>query len=128
MKIKNKDLVHVINFLDGLIIKGLKSIHRTQISNKLKAKLEVYSRAQKQLQDEFKKDTGTKKEQWHQEEFKKLLEQYNTIDDTDSKVEISSLKSVIKPLVADDSEHEFSDGDAIGLAAVYVALNLGGDK
>lgn len=123
MKIKNKDLVHVINFLDGLKVKGLKSIHRTQISAKLKQKLEVYSSAQKQLQDEYKDDA-----KGHQDEFKKLLEQDNTIDDTDSKVEITSLKSVIKPLVAEDSEHEFSDGDAIGLASVYVALNLGGDK
>lgn len=123
MKIKNKDLVHVINFLDGLSIKGLKSIHRTNISNKLKEKLDVFTKAQKQLQDEYKDDS-----KGHQKEFKKLLEQYNTIDDTDSKVEVTSVKSVIKPLVAEDSEHEFKDGDAIGVAALYVALNLGGDK
>lgn len=123
MKIKNKDLVHVINFLDGLVVKGLKSIHRTNISDRLKGKLESYSSAQNQLQKEYKDDG-----EGHQVEFKKLLEQYNTIDDTDSKVEIASLKSVIKPLVAEDSEHEFSDGDAIGLAAVYAALNLGGEN
>lgn len=123
MKIKNKDLVHVINFLNGLSVKGLKSIHRTGISNKLQAKLETSSNAQKQLQKEYKNDG-----EGHQKEFKKLMEQYNTIDDTDSKVEIESLKSIIKPLVAEDSEHEFSDGDAIGLAAVYVSLNIGGDK
>ncbi|MEK4924103.1 hypothetical protein MKX78_19535 [Cytobacillus sp. FSL R5-0569] len=125
MKIKNKDLVHVINFLDGLTVKGLKSIHRTSISEKLKSKLETFSKAQKQLQEEFQKDTGTKKGEWHQEEYKKLLEQFNSIDDTDSKVEISSLKSVINPLVAEDSEHEFKDGDAIGVAALYTALELG---
>lgn len=123
MKIQNKDLVHVINFLDGLSVKGLKSIHRTNISGKLKGKLDAFSSGQKQLQKEYKDDA-----EGHQEEFKKLLEQANTIDDTDSKVEIESLKSVIKPLVAEDSEHEFSDGDAIGLAAVYEALNLGGEK
>lgn len=123
MKIKNKDLVHVINFLDGLGVKGLKSIHRTNISKKLKEKLDGFGEAQKQLQDEYKDDR-----EGQQEEFKKLLEQYNTIDDTDSKVEINSLKSVIKPLVAEDSEHEFSDGDAIGVAALYESLNLGGDE
>lgn len=123
MKIKNKDLVHVINFLNGLSVKGLKSIHRTGISNKLQSKLETFTNAQKQLQKEYKKD-----KEGHQKEFKKLMEQYNTIDDTDSKVEIESLKSIIKPLVAEDSDHEFSDGDAIGVASVYVALNLGGDK
>lgn len=128
MKIKNKDLVHVINFLDGLSVKGLKSIHRTNISDKLKSKLDSFSKAQKQLQEEFQKDTGTKKGEWHQEEYKKLLDQFNTIDDTDSKVEINSLKSVIKPLVAEDSEHEFKDGNAIGVAALYVALDLANGK
>lgn len=123
MKIKNKDLVHVINFLDALGVKGLKSIHRTNISNKLKEKLDVFTKAQKQLQDEYKDDR-----EGHQVEFKKLLEQYNTIDDTDSKVEITSVKSVIRPLVAEDSEHEFKDGDAIGVAALYVALGFEGDK
>lgn len=123
MKIKNKDLIHVINFLDGLTVKGLKSIHRTNISNKLRGKLEIFTSAQQQLQKEYEKD-----EEGLQEEFKKLLEQFNTLDDTDSKVEIESLKTVIKPLVAEDSEHEFKDGDAIGLAAVYVALDIGGEK
>lgn len=123
MKIKNKDLVNVINFLDTLPVKGLKSIHRTNISAKLKDKLDVFSKAQKQLQEEYKDDA-----KGYQEDFKKLLEQVNTIDDTDSKVEITSVKSIIKPLVAEDSEHEFKDGDAIGVAALYVALGLGGDK
>lgn len=123
MKIKNKDLIHVINFLEGLSVKGLKSVHRTNIANKLKVKFDSFAHAQKQLQEEFKNDN-----EGFQDEFKKLLEQYNTIDDTDSKVEIASLKSVIKPLVADDSEYEFKDGDAIGVAALYVALNLGGDE
>lgn len=123
MKIKNKDLIHVINFLDGLTIKGLKSIHRTNISNRLKQKLDVFFSAQQQLRDEFKDDG-----KGHQEEFKKLLESVVTIDDTDSKVEIQSVKSVIKPLVAEDSEHEFSDGDAIGLAAVYESLKIGGEQ
>lgn len=123
MKIKNKDLVNVINFLDGLSVKGLKSIHRTGISNKLKEKLDVFAKGQEQLREEFKDDA-----KGHQEEFRKLLEQYNTIDDTDSKVEIESLKSIIKPLVAEDSEYEFADGDAVGVAALYEALNLGGEK
>ena len=123
MKIKNKDLVHVINFLDGLSVKGLKSIHRTNISSKLKSKLDALSKAQQQLQDEYKDDAKGR-----QEEFGKLLEQCNTIDDTDSKVEITSVKSIIKPLVADDSEYEFADGDAIGVATLYEALNLGGAK
>lgn len=123
MKIKNKDLVHVINFLDGLGVKGLKSIHRTNISEKLKGKLDAFTKSQKQLQEEYKDDA-----EGLQREFTKLLEQYNTIDDTDSKVEINSLKSVIKPLVAEDSEHEFKDGDAIGVATLYTALDLGGDK
>lgn len=123
MKIKNKDLVHVINFLDSLSVKGLKGIHRTSISEKLKDKTEKFSNAQQQLQKDYKDDGEA-----HQKEFKKLLEQYNTIDDTDSKVEITSLKSIVKPLVSEDSEVEFKDSAAIGLYAVYVALNLGGEK
>lgn len=123
MKIKNKDLVHVINFLDGLVVKGLKSIHRTSISNKLKAKLDALGKAQQQLKDEYKDDAKGERA-----EFEKLLDQYVTIDDTDSKVEISSVKSVIRPLVSEDSDYEFSGADAVGVATLYSALNLGGDK
>lgn len=122
MKIKNKDLVHVINFLEGLNIKGIKSIHRTNIANKLKEKLEVFAEGQKQLQDEFKSDP-----RGFQDEIKKLVEQDNTIDDTDSKVEINSIKSVIKPLI-ENEETEFKDGDAIAVQVLYYALNLGGDR
>lgn len=123
MKIKNKDLVHVINFLDGLVVKGLKSIHRTSISNKLKAKLDALGKAQQQLKDEYKDDAKGERA-----EFEKLLDQYVTIDDTDSKVEISSVKSVIRPLVSADSDYEFSGADAVGVATLYDALNLGGEK
>lgn len=123
MQIKNKDLVNVINFLDGLSVKGLKSIHRTGISNKLKERVDKFGKAQEQLKEEYKDDR-----KGHQVEFDKLMSQDNTIDDTDSKVEVESLKSIIKPLVAEDSEHEFSGGDAVGVAALYTALSLGGDK
>src|SRR5690625_2746756 len=123
MKIKNKDLIHVINFIDGLGIKGLKSIHRTNISNKLKEKVDSLQKAQQQLQEEYKTD---KKGQ--QEELRKLIESHVTVDDTDSKVEMYSIKSAVKPLVAEDSEHEFKDGDAMGVAALYVALDLGGEN
>lgn len=123
MKIKNKDLVHVVNFLTGLTVKGLKSIHRTSIANKLLEKMSAFEKAQAQLRDEYKDDG-----KGHQEEFKKLLESYVTIDDTDSKVELNSIKSVIKPLVAEDSEYEFKDSDGIGVAVMYEALNLGETK
>lgn len=121
MKIKNKDLANVINLLDGIPVKGLKSVHRTRISEKLKDKHEKLVKAQEQLREEYEGDRkGFKKE------MEKLLEESNTIDDTDSKVEITSLKSVLKPLVADDSEYEFKGGDAIGIAVLYDTLNLGG--
>lgn len=122
MKIKNKDLANVINLLDTIPVKGLKSIHRTAISERLKDKHEKLVKAQEQLREEYKDDVKGFKS-----EMEKLLDQNNTIDDTDSKVEIESLKSTLKPLVAEDSEYEFKDGDAIGIAVLYTALNLGGE-
>lgn len=74
------------------------------------------------MQDEFKSDP-----RGFQDEIKKLVEQDNTIDDTDSKVEINSIKSVIKPLI-ENEETEFKDGDAIAVQVLYYALNLGGDR
>ncbi len=118
MKIKNKDLANVINFLDGVKAKGLKSIHRTRITNKLKSKFEELGEAQKQLQDEFKNDKEN-----YLDEMKKLLDEHVTIDDTDSKVYIESLKSLIKD-VLDDEEQEFNDGDALGLEVVYTVLEM----
>lgn len=119
MKIQNKDIIHVINFLGGLDVKGMKSIHRSRIVNKLMDKMELFTDAQTQLKEEYKEDV-----KGFQVEFKKLVQGYSTIDDTDSKVEVTAIKSIVKPLVADDSEFEFKDGDAIAIAVLYEALEL----
>ena len=125
MKIKNKDLIAVINFLDGLKVKGLKSIHRTNLTEKLKSKVEKFDVVKDKLQEDYKDDTKKMNE-----EFKAFMEQENNINESDNKVEIESLKSIIKPLIAEDSETEFSGADAVGLAVVYNALKLDekGDK
>src|SRR5699024_11679336 len=85
MKIKNKDLANVINFLDGVKAKGLKSIHRTRITNKLKSKFEELGEAQKQLQDEFKNDKEN-----YLDEMKKLLDEHVTIDEDRKSTRLNS--------------------------------------
>lgn len=118
MKIKNKDLINVINFLDGVEARGLKSIHRTRITNKLKTKFEELGDAQKQLKDEYKGD-----KEGYLKEVKKLIEEHVTIDDTDSKVYIESLKSIVRD-VLDDEEQTFNDSDAMGLETIYTVLEM----
>ncbi|MCM3111690.1 hypothetical protein [Lederbergia lenta] len=119
IEIENSNLVRVINFLDGLLVKGLKGIHRTNLSQKLQDKLKAVVVNEKQLKDEMKDEPEQLKE-----ELEKFYKERVVIDSGDSQTMLRSVKSVIKELVAEDSEHEFKDNDAYALACLYEAFQI----
>lgn len=131
IEIKNKHLVNTINFLDGLNLEGLKSVFRTNLSMKLQEKLKVVDENIKQLRKEAK-GNERKLRKWIEE----LNNQSSVIDGGDSTVMLNSVKATIKKVIEnaeneelpEEEKQKFSGGDAYGLAALYEAFQLGGDK
>ncbi|RWR06758.1 hypothetical protein QNH23_06525 [Siminovitchia fortis] len=119
IEIENSNLVRVINFLDSLSLKGMKSIHRTNLSRKLMEKLKTVGDNEKQLREELKDEPEKLKE-----ELEKFFKERVVIDGGDSQTMLQSVKSVIKSLVAEDSEYEFKDNDAYALACLYDQFEL----
>lgn len=120
IEIENINIAKVINFLDSLPLKGLKSIHRTNLSRQLNDKLQVVAENEKQLMEELKEDKEKLKE-----ELEKFYKEKVVIDGGDSQAMLQSVKTVIKDITAEDSEREFSNDDAYAVAALYEAFGLG---
>ena len=122
LEIENIHVVRVINFLDSLPLKGLKSIHRTNLSRLLQEKLKVIAENEKQLMEELKDDQEKLKE-----ELQKFHKEKVVIDGGDSQAMLQAVKAVIKEVV-EKEEMEFSRDDAYALACLYEAFNLGGEQ
>lgn len=119
LAIKVKHVVNVINFLDGLGVRGLKSIHRTNLSMKLQEKLKVISKNEKQMRDELKDD-----KELLREELSKFIEEEVVVDGGDSQTMLQTVKSIIKEVTAEDSSVEFKNEDAYAVAVLYEAFDL----
>lgn len=113
--------MNVINFIDGLTAKGLKSIHRTNLSQKLKEMAEQFFNNQELLSVEYKV-SGNEKD--FKREVLELAEQERVIDSSEYEKEIEVIKELVKPLLSEGSEHEFSGGDALAVQILYYALGL----
>lgn len=118
LKIKNIDLVRVINFLDGLDLKGLKSIHRTKLSMLLQDKLQDVIKAEKQLQEELKDDKSQL-----ESDLKQLHDDFAVIDDGDSRTMLESVKNTVKNVI-EKEEESFKFDDAYAITILYDAFNL----
>ena len=119
IEIEHSNLVRVINFLDSLSLKGMKSIHRTNLSRQLMEKLKVVSENEKQLLEELKNEPEKLKD-----ELGKFYNERVVIEGGNSQAMLQSVKSVIRSLVADDTEYEFKDNDAYALACLYNEFQL----
>lgn len=123
LEIENKHLIRVVNFLDELSLKGMKSIHRTNLSSQLQEKLKVVGENERQLREELK---GNKEEL--REELDKFMDEKVVIDDGDSQTMLNSVKSVVKELTEEGSEYEFKGDNAYAVACLYEAFKLGGEQ
>jgi tRNA isopentenyl-2-thiomethyl-A-37 hydroxylase MiaE len=122
LEIENIQIARVINFLDRLSLKGLKSIHRTNLSRKLQEKLKVVADNEKQIIEELKDDKEKMKE-----ELQKFYKEKVVIDGGDSQAMLQSVKEVIKEIIKNE-EQEFSNDDAYAIACLYEAFNLGNEE
>ena len=53
MKIKNGQISTIINFLDGMKLKGRQSLGRTKLKEKLTEKNELFAKDQQEIIDEY---------------------------------------------------------------------------
>lgn len=116
MKIKNGQISTIINFLDGMKLKGRQSLGRTKLKEKLSKQVEVFGKDQQEIIDEY--DAWTDKENLQyklpdeeaRDTMKDLLEQ---------EVEITYNSPFRKDFVKALEEYE---GDLEGINADAYAL------
>lgn len=132
LEIENIQIVEAINVLNKLKLKGLKSIHRTRLANKLIEKLQQLQKEEKELKEEFsnKDEEGNpiikdgKYDIKDFEEFRKAMEEFykekTVIDDSDLQVTLRSVKQSLE-----ESEIEWDGKEAYAYAALYEAFKGG---
>lgn len=125
---------HVINVLQKLKLKGLKSIHRSRLKDSLMQHLERVSKEEKELKDQYaKKDDNDEPilkeledgrkvyDIENMEEFSKALDEFYkekvVIDGGDSQVFLKSVKASVE-----ESEVEWSGQESDYFAYTYEAF------
>lgn len=132
LEIENIKISDSINILNKLPLKGLKSIHRTRLANKLIEKLQRVADEEKKLKEEYSnKDKDGKaviKDGKYDikdlDEFQKVIEEFYkekvVIDDGDSQVMLRSVKQSLE-----ECEIEWEGKEAYDYAALYEGFKGG---
>lgn len=118
LKIKNLELIRVINLLDGLDLAGLKGIYRTKLSVKLQQSLNDVIKTEQQLRKELKDDVPKLNK-----DLISLQEDYTIIDGGDSLTMLESVKSTINDILKEEKV-SFDGEDAYAIATLYEAFNI----
>lgn len=119
MEIKNIDLQRVIKFLEDLSFKGIGSIHRTKITNKLSEKLQEVAKGEEVIREDYKDDKDTLIK-----ELESYFNETNTLEGDDIYKPLETIKKKVEDLVSEDSEKEFSGEEAYVLELLYDKLNI----
>lgn len=109
----------VVNFLDGLSMKGMKGINRTKLTRHLAGVLQEEADNEKELRKEFKDDKNRL-----QDELNEFYEQKVIVDESKFLVPIKTVRAKIKEITSDDSNFEFKGNDSIAATILYEAFNL----
>lgn len=127
LEIEYRQLSHVINLLDRLKLKGLKSIHRTRLSRKLQEELERVAGEQLEIQKEYFEldengnpiieEDKCKDEKEYLETMNKFLQEKVIIDSGDSQVMLKSVKSSLE-----ESDLELEGREAYVFEYLYTSL------
>lgn len=130
LRVKNVKISPVIQLLDKLPLKGLKSIHRTRLSQQLGEKLERVIEEEREIKKELchldedgnpkVNDDGTLDVK-DREEFNKVMREFLdeevVIDGGDSQIAMKSVKQSLE-----ESEVEFEGEEAYTFAYLYDAF------
>lgn len=134
-EIENIKISDAINILNKLKLKGLKSIHRTRLANKLIEKLQRVVDEEKKLKEEYSnKDKDGKPivkdgkyDIENMDEFQKVIEEFYkekvVIDDGESQVTLRSVKQSLE-----ECEIEWEGKEAYAYAALYEGFKGGEEE
>lgn len=127
LRIKYLELANVINILDKLKAKGLKSIHRTRLSRQLGEELERVGKEQKEIQKEYFEldendepiiqDDKCKNPEEYVKTMDEFVNEVVVIDSGDSQVMLRSVKETLE-----ESEIEWDTREAYTYEYLYTAL------
>lgn len=127
MKIKNSKLVSVINFLDGLTLKGKSSIGRTKLKEGLTFFNDAYSKDQTTIIDEFDAWLDNKKTQFNTADSD-LVDAMNELNSKEVEIDvqtvlfINELKDALD-VEKFDEELSGADADAYAMLVLYFEEN-----
>ena len=121
MKIKNGQISTIINFLNGMKLKGRKSLGRTKLKEKLTEKNELFAKDQQEIIDEYDAWTDKEKLQYKlpDEEARETMN-----DLLNQEVEITYNSPFRKDFVQalEDYEGDLEGINADAYALLYVKL------
>lgn len=119
MEIKHIDLQKVIIFLQDLKMKGIKSIHRTKITNYLSEKLDEVAKGEETIREDYKDNKEVRIK-----ELDSYFNETTVVSGDEFYKSLSVLKDKIREMISDDSEEEFSGEEAYILNILYEQLDL----
>jgi hypothetical protein len=121
MKIKNGQISTIINFLDGMKLKGRQSLGRTKLKEKLTEKNEEVTADQVEIIDEFEGWSDKEKGQFVNTN-KEMNEAINTLLLQESEVEYNSPFKKDFAEVLENYDGDLSGTDADMYAVLYEQL------
>ena len=121
MKIKNGQISTIINFLNGMKLKGRKSLGRTKLKEKLTEKNELFAKDQQEIIDEYDAWTDKEKLQYKLPD-EEARETMNDLLNQEVEITYNSpfRKDFVKAL--EDYEGDLEGINADAYALLYVKL------
>lgn len=119
MEIKHIDLEKVIMFLDNLKFKGIGSIHRSKITNRLTEVIREVADGEKVIREDYKGQPSKLNE-----ELSVYFNETTTLKGDDIYKPMQTIKQRIKELTSEDSQEEFNGEQAYVLHLLYDKFNL----
>lgn len=117
LEIEYMQIARVINFLDELSFKGIRSINRTKITRYLASRLQEIADGEKVIREDFKDDPRRMGE-----ELSEYFQQTIVVEGAEYEKPIEHIAEKVKELTAEDSDAEFSGNDAYALSVLYGEL------
>ena len=114
LEIKNIDIAKVINFLENTNFNGLASVNRSKVTNYLSEKLREVVEGEKTIREDYKDDKDKL-----EKELRAYFDEAVIVEGANFLKPLNVVKSKIKELTAEDSEHEFSGDKAYALSVLY---------
>lgn len=123
LSVRHIDLQQVIEFLEDISFKGIKSIEKTKIVVALTEKMQEVYEGEKSIREDYKNDMDVL-----ESELKEYFETRATIEGGEYIKGLEIIKKQVEEYLNEDSEVEFKGSKARVLYLLYVEFNLGEEQ